>query len=58
VPKIYKVTDVKILTGYPENIVDQMDSLGYNNAFISTTMGSQYLFLIATLAGLLLIVLT
>jgi hypothetical protein len=40
VPKIYQVKDVKILSGYPENIVDQMEILGYNNAYISTTMGS------------------
>ena len=39
-PKIYRVTDVKILKGYPENIVDQMNIIGYNNAYISTTMGS------------------
>ena len=58
VPKIYKVSDVKVLTGYPENIVEQMEILGYNSAYISTTMGSQYLFLLMTIFGLLLIVIT
>ena len=58
VPKIYQVPDVKVLTEYPENVVDQMAILGYNNAYISTTMGSNYIFLLLTFTGLLLIVLT
>jgi|688.fasta_scaffold1827707_2 hypothetical protein len=37
---MYKVSEVKILKGYPANIIDQMDILGYNGAYISTTMGS------------------
>ena len=58
VPQIYKVPESKVLIGYPENVVEQMDILGYNSAYISTTMGSQYLFLLLTFAGLLMIGLT
>ena len=57
-PKIYQVPDVQVLIGYPKNVVDQMGILGYNSAYISTTMGSQYLLLLLTFLGLLLIVLT
>ena len=56
--KIYNLTDVDVLTDYPANVVDQMKLLGYDSAYISTTMGSAYVVLFVTLVCLLLIVLT
>ena len=56
--KIYRLTDVEVLTDYPANVVDQMKILGYNSAYISKTMGSAYVILFVTLFGILLIVLT
>ena len=58
IPNLYKVDETEILTENPPNLVNQLDILGYNSAFLSTTMGSGYLILIATIIGLIIIVLT
>ena len=51
----YKSKAVVILPNAPANLVRQLDELGYNSAYISSTMGSSYVIMFLTIFGLLII---
>ena len=54
----YETEDVEILPNAPKNLLKQMNELGYNSAYISSTMGSSYIFMFLTIFGLLIILAT
>lgn len=54
----WKVNEDEVLTDLPPNVVQSMDQLGYNNPNISVTMGTVYIITLATILGLLVILIT
>jgi hypothetical protein len=51
----YKTEDVDILPNAPANVLNQLGELGYNSAYISSTMGSSYILMFLTILGLLIV---